>query len=322
MWFMRTCVLGGVSRAGSLCVLLVQQEIEDEVQAAAESSEGMPGPDAAISKKTPAALRSGADRLHEQCLQLRSEKRFQQNQMGQVSQGEAGRRPAPPAAASADAEVGSSVRPGPALAAEGGHAAAAGGGAQAEGLSTAGTGPTLQRQPPQLPPSPPCGVRAHTGISAVLGAWPSCARRQHLQASSREDAHMRQATAASLQQSGPAQIDLTGGEPPMPSAASALPEDAESQRPDAGTCGICLSPLGDILQVGAVLPLGVALYRNSRQLLPLSWPVSGWHLSHCRNQHRICCRSGERLLLLKLPTKLVLLVCRCLPAGISSVTAV
>lgn len=250
-------MLGRLSWADSLLVMLVQQEIEDEVQAAAESSEGMPGPDAAIAKKTPAALRSGADRLQEQCLQLRSEKRFQQNQMGLVSLGEAGRRPAPAAAASAEAEVGSSARPEPALAADGGRAAAAGSSTQAEGLPAAGAGPKLQRQ---LPQPPPCGVRAHTGISAVLGAWPRSRQCQQLQASSREEAQLGQATAASLQQSGPAslhqngpaQIDLTGGEAP-------LQEDTESQRPDTGTCGICLSPLGDILQVSLVLPLGVAV---------------------------------------------------------------
>ena len=288
-----------------VCVLLTQQEIEDEVQAAAESSEGMPGPDATIAVKTPAALRSGADRLHDQCLQLRSEKRFQQNQMGLVSLGEAGKRPPPAAAASAEAEAGSSARPEPTLAADGSRAAAAdgsraaaaaGSSAQAEGLPAAGPGPTLQRHPPQLPP---CGVRAHTGISAVLGAWPSCAQRRQLQGSSREEAQLRQATAASLQQYGPAQIDLTGGEPDMLSPASALPEEAESQRPDTGTCGICLSPLGDILQVGPKLPFGVALSdtAGSQQLL----------LQHCPGQysrlHVGHCKPGERLLLSNPPTE-------------------
>ena len=254
-----------VSRADPLCVLRVQQEIEDEVQAAAESSEGMPGPDAAIAMKTPAALRSGADRLHDQCLQLRSEKRFQQNQMGQVSSGEAGRRPPPAAAASAEAEGGGSARAEPALAAGRADAAAAGSSAQAKGLPAAGTWPTLKQQQPQ---PPPCGVRAQTGMSAVLGAWPSCGRRQQLQVSSREEAQLRQATAASLQQTGPAQIDLTGGGSPISSAAGALPEDAESQRPDSDTCGICLSPLGDILQVGSVLLFDVAL--SNRSLEPYS----------------------------------------------------
>eukprot|EP00891_Asterochloris_glomerata_P005983 jgi/Astpho2/5983/Aster-x1340 len=164
------------------------QEIEDEVQAAAESSEGMPGPDAAIAKKTPAALRSGADRLQEQCLQLRSEKRFQQNQMG------------------------------------------------------------------LLPPQLKLRLAALRDLSlpwllmeAVLLLLAAVPRPK---ASSREEAQLGQATAASLQQSGPAslhqngpaQIDLTGGEAP-------LQEDTESQRPDTGTCGICLSPLGDILQM-------------------------------------------------------------------------